>query len=105
MSLVALDQDHYVACVAYDRGEYTFTRARIGTRYLMLVIRTLVDPSRPDDMRHAHALQDSIGVRQSHRGRFVIPNWDGDSQTSVRDALLALGATLPDMTRMFGSRD
>jgi len=105
MSLMALDQDHYVVCVGYDRGEYTFTRAGVGTRYLMTTIRTLADPHNGEDLRQAHELQDSIGVNQRYRGRFVVPNWDVESQRGVRDALVALGATLPDVTGMFGSRD
>ena len=105
MSLMALNEDHYVSCVAYDRGEYAFTRARVGTRYMMAAVRTLVTPGNREDLRQVHALQDSIGVSQSHFGRFVIPNWDPESQGRVRDALLDLGATLPDMTRMFGSQD
>jgi hypothetical protein len=104
MSLMGLDQDHYVVCVGYDRGEYTFTRAGVGTRYLMITIRTLADPFKRDDLRQAHELQDSIGVNQSYRGRFAVPSWDVESQRSVREALVALGTTLPDTTRMFGSR-
>jgi hypothetical protein len=105
MSLMALDENQYVVCVGYDRGEYTFSRASVGTRYVMITIRTFADPSNRDDLREAHELQDSIGVNQTHRGRFVIPNWELESQRNVREALVALGGTLPDMTRMFGSRE
>jgi hypothetical protein len=57
-------------------------------------------------MKKVHALQDAITVEHpSGPGRFEVPNWDQASQTKVRDALLALGTTLPDTKRMFGPRD
>ena len=37
-------------------------------------------------------------------GKFEVPNWDQASQKKVRDALLVLGATLPDSKRMFGTK-
>jgi hypothetical protein len=36
-------------------------------------------------------------------GEFEVPNWDLVSQKKVRDALLALGTTISDTKRMFGS--
>ena len=39
------------------------------------------------------------------RASFEVPNWDQASQKKVRDALLALGATLPDWRRAAGRKD
>src|SRR6185369_8408290 len=39
------------------------------------------------------------------RGRFEVPNWDTASQKKVRDALLALGATVGTFTGAFGTKD
>src|SRR5262245_40369067 len=39
LSLMAIDEDHYVALVAYGAGTHTFTKERVGTRYLLLVTR------------------------------------------------------------------
>jgi uncharacterized protein (TIGR03066 family) len=50
-------------------------------------------------------LQDAVRVKQAGPGRFEVPNWDPASQKKVRDALLVLGATLPDLRRAFGARD
>jgi hypothetical protein len=94
-----------VPTVAYDAGNYTFTREGIGTRYIVIGIRTLVDPSSSKDLEQAHALQDAIKVSQQGGGRFEVPNWDPASQKKVRDCLLVLGSTLPDMKRMFGAKD
>ncbi|HZI50929.1 MAG TPA: DUF1214 domain-containing protein [Terriglobia bacterium] len=103
-SMMVIDQDQYVPAVIYDAGLYTFNKETIGTRYIVIGIRTLVDPSSSRDLQHAHALQDAIRVTQKNPGRFEVPNWDPVTQKKVRDSLLVLGSTLPDMKRMFGAR-
>jgi hypothetical protein len=90
--------------VVYGAGTYTLTKQKVGTRYVFAAIRTLVDPSDPKDLEEVHALQDAIKFNQASVGKFEIPNWDKDSQKKVRDALLALSATLPDSRRMFGTK-
>ncbi len=105
MSMQVMEEDMYTPQVIYDAGSYTFTREQIGTRYVLLVVRILVDPANPEDMKWVHNLQDAIKVSQQSPGSFEVPNWDPASQKKVRDALLALGATLPDTKRMFGTKD
>jgi hypothetical protein len=81
-------------------------RPNRDTLYSSLGVRILVDPEDPKDIEQVHALQDAIKVEQpGGPGRFEIPNWDQRSQKKVRDALLALAATLPDTRRAFGARD
>ena len=106
MSLQVIDEDHYTPEVIYGAGSYTFTREKIGTRYVSLGVRILVDPADPEDLRQVHALQDAIAVTQpGGPGRFEVPSWDPASQKKVRDALLALAETLPDTRHTFGARD
>src|SRR6478609_1255751 len=69
----------------------------------MLAVRTLVDPNDPADTSRVHTLQDAITAEQSDRGSFEVPDWDPVSQKQVRDALVALFATLPDSKHMFGT--
>lgn len=102
-SLQVITEDHYVPEVSYTAGSHTFDRAGIGTRYVMLALRTLVDPNDPADLAAVHALQDGVVVQQAGPGTFEIPEWDPVSQKQVREALVALFATLPDTTGMFGS--
>lgn len=104
MSMMAMNEDHYVYEVNYTPGNYNFTRPEVGTRYLFIGLRTLVDPADPNDMKQAQALQDAVKVSQKSSGQFEVPNWDQVSQKKVRDSLLALNSTLPDLRRAFGSR-
>jgi hypothetical protein len=104
MSLIVIDEDHYVPAVFYGAGSRTFTREQIGTRYVMLGIRTLIDPAKPGDLDQVHALQDAIKIKQPGSGQFEVPHWDPISQKKVRDALLVLNATLPDLKKAFGGK-
>jgi len=105
MSMQVITEDHYVPEVIYGQGERTFTRQSVGTRYVMLAIRTLVDPSDDKDLDAVHRLQDAVEIRQAGAGSFETPDWDPVSQKKVRDALIALAATLPDTKRAFGTKE
>jgi len=105
MSMQVITEDHYVPAVFYGQGEHTLTRDDVGTRYVMVAIRTLVNPNDEADLDEVHALQDAIAVQQDGTGSFEIPDWDALSQKAVRGALLRLAATLPDSKKMFGTKE
>nr|WP_234941853.1 DUF1254 domain-containing protein [Ensifer adhaerens] len=105
MSMQVVNEDHYVPQVTYDAGEHTLTREGVGTRYVVVGVRTLVDPADPKDVEDVHALQDAIKVSQKSIGTFEIPAWDPASQKTVREALLVLGSTMPDFKKAFGTKD
>jgi hypothetical protein len=92
LSLQVVSQDHYTAEVVYAPGRHTYTKDKVGTRYVYLIIRTLVDPQNPDDVKAANALQDALKTEQEKVGTFEVPTWDKASQDKVRDALLVLAA-------------
>ncbi|MBO9695240.1 MAG: DUF1254 domain-containing protein [Sphingopyxis sp.] len=105
LSLQVIDEDHYVPLVAHGAGRYTLTRDTVGTRYVMAAFRILADPAIPGDLEAVHALQDAIAAEQpGGPGRLELPAWDKASWQGVRDALIALGATLPDLDAAFGAR-
>ena len=45
MSMQVITEDHFVPDVFYGQGDHTLTRAEIGTRYVMVAVRILVDPN------------------------------------------------------------
>ncbi len=104
MSMQAISEDHY-AKTFYGTEPRTFTRENAGTRYLVVAIRTLVDPADPEDLKTVHMLQDAVKVGQKSPGKFEVPNWDPASQKKVRDASLVLGSTMPDFKKAFGTKE
>ena len=104
MSLQVIDEDQYAIAVVYGAGSYTLLREKVGTRYVMVAVRTLVDPADPADFSRVHALQNAIRVKQKNPGRFEVPEWDQASHKKVHDALVVLGETIADSHHMFGPR-
>jgi hypothetical protein len=104
MSMQVISEDHYVPAVYYGAGSYTVTRQNVGTRYVLVGIRTLVDPNDPKDLDKVHALQDAITVSQKSAGLFEVPNWDQASQKDIRNALLILNNHTGGFARAFGPR-
>jgi len=107
MAMQVINEDHYTPTVVYESGAHAFTRDDIGTRYVVFVVRTFVDPNDPADVTKVHALQDAIVVSQAKRGSFETPDWDTASLARLRAALNAVTAANGgiDSARMFGSKD
>ena len=101
-SFQVINEDQYTKMVQYGPGEFTLTRDDVGTRYVLVGVRTLFDPTDPEA---SHALQDAIEVSQASPGTFEIPDWDQDSQDRLRDAINVLAATLNNTHEMFGDVD
>ena len=105
MSMQVIDEDHYTPRSSTER-DATPSRGRRSARATSLAaVRTLVDPADPKDLEAGPRLQDAIKVEQpggpaSSRCR----TGTRASQKKVRDALLALGSTLPDSSAAFGAR-
>jgi hypothetical protein len=105
MSMQIISEDQFVPTVVYGAGTHTFRREDIRTRYVLVGIRTFVDPNDPADLRTVHLLQDGVAVQQDRPGTFEIPAWDAVSQAKVRGALIQLATTLPDTRGMFGTEE
>ncbi len=104
LSLHVINQDHYTTNIFHGSGAHTLTRESVGTRYAYVIIRTFVDPGSADDLKQARALQDAMQVSQKDVGRLELPAWDAASLKKVRDPLIALASTIPDLTRAFGTK-
>ena len=103
-SMLVINQDHSMLPVEHSAGEFTLTKEKIGTRYVFFVFRTFADPTKPDDVKAANALQDRIVVKQKSPGKFEIPDWDEASLKKVRDAINVLAATRTDTKPYFGDK-
>ncbi|MEZ1318810.1 DUF1254 domain-containing protein [Pseudomonas fluorescens] len=74
MSLQVIKQDHYTSNVFYGAGSHTLSRENVGTRYVLIAIRTLVDPNNPDDIKQVYALQDAVSAVQKSAGVLELPH-------------------------------
>lgn len=104
-SLMVVNQDHYIEQIIHEAGEHALDPTRLGSRYVLLAMRVLADPSNADDLAAAHAVQDGLALSAASAHPLELPDYDPDSLSQVRDALQSLGRTLPDTRRMFGTRD
>jgi hypothetical protein len=103
-SMQIANQDHSMQPVEHGAGQFTLTQEEIGTRYVIVGFRTFVDPTDPEDIKVANALQDRIKVTQSDPGTFDIPNWDKTSLTKIRNTLNVLGEDISDFSGVFGDK-
>jgi para-nitrobenzyl esterase len=92
MAMQVIDQDHYTVEVVYAPGRHTYTRDKVGTRYVFAIVRTLANPGDAADVKAANDLRDAIQVEQAAAGKWEAPNWDDKSRTEIRDALAVLGS-------------
>lgn len=103
-SLLVIDQDHFNPVLKNGAGEVTLSRESVGTRYVLALFRTFVDPNNPDDVKAAHALQDAIQVRQASPGTLDLPDWDTTSLVATRKQINALAADMSSFPNAFGAR-
>src|SRR5208282_5591013 len=68
MSMLIIDEDQFAHGTYYGIHPVSLTKEQIGTRYVMVGIRTFVDPNDPRDLDKAHALQDATMVSQKSLG-------------------------------------
>lgn len=104
MSMMVIDENHYSQTV-YAPGSFTYTKEKIGTRYIMLGVRTFIDPNDKNDLQKVKDLQNAIKVDQKDKGKFEIPNWDKVSQKRVHDSLVEASKKYADTKGMFGLKN
>lgn len=104
MSIMVVNEDHYVNQVIHGPGKHTLTLEKFGTPYVGLTVRTLVDASDPDDIKQANALQDQLKIEAASARPFTHPDYDEASYKTTFDALLVLGRGMTDARRTFGRK-
>ena len=62
LSVMVVNNDHYINDVLHAAGEHALTVDRFDTDYVSLGVRILVDPNDSDDLAAVHALQDQLGA-------------------------------------------
>ena len=105
MSVMVVNEDHYINFVFSHPGTYGLTMDTFDTPFVQLSVRTLVDASDPDDVRAANALQDKLKIEASSSRPYTHPNYDPESYKTIYDAVLILGRSVPDARNSFGAKE
>jgi hypothetical protein len=101
---MVINRDHYINDVLHEPGAHELTLENYETDYVVVGIRTLVDPTDADDVLAVHALQDQIVIEAGASRPFTMPDYDEASLTATRDALLELSKGIAGYSRSFGRR-
>ncbi|HEY2523043.1 MAG TPA: DUF1214 domain-containing protein [Streptosporangiaceae bacterium] len=105
VSVMVVNEDHYINPVFHDPGEHELTLDQFATPYVLVAARVLVDPPDPADVAAVNALQDQLGVKAGSAQPFTAPDYDQASLDATRGALLELGSGLSGYEHSFGAKD
>jgi len=105
MSVMVVNEDHYINRVFHDPGTYELTMDEFDTPYVILSARTLTDASDPEDIQKANTLQDQLKVEARSTRPYTHPNYDEESYKAIYESLLALSRSVPDGRRSFGRKE
>jgi hypothetical protein len=105
MSIMVVNEDHYLNKVIHEPGEHELTVDEFGTPYVVLAVRTLVDASDPADIAKANALQDQLEIKAASAKPYTHPDYDQESYKTTYEALLVLSRGVADAGATFGRKE
>lgn len=105
MTLMIVNQDHFINDVFTGGGTYKLDQNRYETPYVLVWARFLVDAADAEDIAAVNALQDHMAIEAGSSTPFVMPPYNEDHYRAMIAAILNLGPFIPDSSRMFGSRE
>ncbi len=105
LSVMVVNQDHYINRVLHEAGDHELTTAEFETPYVLVAVRILVDPADPADVAAVNALQDGFRFSAGSAEPFSSPEYDAASLDATRKALLELGRGLSGFDHAFGTRE
>ncbi len=105
LTVMAINEDGYLNRVFHEAGDHRLGVEEFDTGFVLLVARTLADPTDPDDLAAANRLQDGLAVDAASARAWETGRFDEASYQATRAPLLALGTGLHDSRRMFGAKD
>jgi hypothetical protein len=104
LSVMVVNQDHYINRIIHTPGTYELTVDAFDTRYVLVAARILADPDDPADLAVATALQDQLTIVARSHEPFTMPEYDQASFDGVRGALKDLVRYSTDVSSAFGAK-
>jgi hypothetical protein len=105
VSVMVVNQDHYINRVFHEPGRYTLTVEEFDTPWVAVAARILVDPADRDDVAAVNALQDKFEVEAASSSPFEAPDYDTASLDATRSSLLELARGLHAFDHFFGAKE
>jgi hypothetical protein len=105
LSVMVVNQDHYINRVLHEPGVHRLTMDEYGTPYVLVAARVLVDPEDPADVAAVAVLQDGFALDAASARTFVMPDYDPHSFDVTRKALLQLAAGYQGFDHAFGRKE
>ncbi len=104
LSVMVVNEDHYINGILHDAGEHALTVAEYDTDYVLVAARILVDPNDADDVATVNDLQDRMVLTAGSDQPYAPPDYDQLTLDTTRDALLTLGRGVGRFDRTFGRK-
>jgi hypothetical protein len=105
LSVMVVNEDHYINRVFHDPGRYHLTVGELGSPHVGIAVRTLVDPRDPQDLEAVAAVQDQLRIDAVAGLPFELPDYDTASFDRTRSALLTLASDMTSFARSFGRKE
>jgi len=103
-SIMAISQDHSIGSM-YGPNEVTLTKEKVGSRYVMLTIRTFVDPDDKTDEEAGFKLQRQVLTKQADKGHFEVPDWKQEEIEATRNSIMVVASIATESSKMFGIKE
>ena len=105
LSAMVVNQGHYINAVFHDAGSHALFQSELGSRHVLVAVRILVDSADQGDIADVNLLQDQLGISAGSADPPSSPDFDQESLTATRQALLQLAAGLGGLDHAFGRRE
>lgn len=102
-SVMVINEDHHINRILREEGEHALSADEYGTPHVFIAGRVFADPTDPEDIAAANALQDAMRLHAVSARPYTHPEYDTASLDATRELLLKLHEGLPDSRRTFGA--
>ncbi|MGL3150507.1 DUF1214 domain-containing protein [Microbacterium sp. A82] len=105
VSVMLVNEDHYINLVLHSAGTYDLTADQLGSDFVLAAARVLVDPEDAADVAAVNTLQDQFALSSVAGRQFAMQPYDEASFETTRGAILELAKGLGGLENCFGAKE